>query len=89
MSRSFIFNFFVFIISSFIFIVLFVLGAFCHLFNKRIFDWILDHFRSKIAIFCIPHLDSTPILGDSRQNVAITFDTEKNRMAELQMAKKV
>jgi len=41
MSRSFIFNFFLyFIISSFIFIVPFVLGAFCHLLNKRIFDWI-------------------------------------------------
>jgi len=41
MSRSFIFNFFLyFIISSFIFIVPFVLGAFCHLFNKRILDWI-------------------------------------------------
>jgi len=38
-ARSFIFNFFMyFIISSFIFIVPFVLGAFCHLFNKRILE---------------------------------------------------
>ena len=35
-----------FIISSFIFIVPFVLGAFCHLFNKRILDWIMMTKRS-------------------------------------------
>jgi len=41
MSRSFIFNFCLyFIISSCMFVVPFVLGAFCHLFNKRILDWI-------------------------------------------------
>jgi len=33
-----------FIISSFICIVPFVLGAFCHLFNKRILDWIIHYY---------------------------------------------
>jgi len=32
--------FWYFIISSYMFIVLFVLGALWHLFDKRIFDWI-------------------------------------------------
>jgi len=41
MTRSFILYklFLYFIISSIMFIAAFVLGTFCHLFNKRILDW--------------------------------------------------
>jgi len=45
MSLSFIFNFFCINISSFIFIVPFVLGAFCHLFTKHILDWTIYCYR--------------------------------------------
>ena len=64
MSRSFIFNFFVFyhFIISFIFIVSFVLRAFCHLFNKRILDWTV--YNCYTVLHWRPSIDRTAAVVD-------------------------